>query len=220
MRSYFLGVTSAAGNPDMYTASVVQLVETARKQSKGSPLVVNTHGWVKGLGLELLREIAKLVDPTHVIFLEKKLEVSLSTVDSKQKSVRLRLYSFFVVKTRRRRGCFVAIVTQKFPLNPTKLLLLLVAFFLVAFLRPFQVNLELGPKVVSFYVTSINVNSSIPERNAKQLREERISIYFAVSDPVYVVPLAALKVHYVDAEVRDAVAFSQIVWKKDGEHRS
>ena len=31
------------------------------------PLVVNTHGWVKGLGFDLLTQLLRLVAPTHAV---------------------------------------------------------------------------------------------------------------------------------------------------------
>ncbi len=31
------------------------------------PLVVNTHGWVKGLGFDLLVQMLQMLAPTHVI---------------------------------------------------------------------------------------------------------------------------------------------------------
>lgn len=34
---------------------------------KWPPLVINTHGWVKGLGLDMLSEIIKSMDVTHIL---------------------------------------------------------------------------------------------------------------------------------------------------------
>lgn len=31
------------------------------------PLVVNTHGWIKGVGLDVLAEVLTAVTPTHVV---------------------------------------------------------------------------------------------------------------------------------------------------------
>jgi polynucleotide 5'-hydroxyl-kinase GRC3/NOL9 len=62
--------------PDEYLAAIHQLVEHYRYEiqyptseassSRSIPLVVNTQGWVKGLGEDLLRSIELMVQPTHI----------------------------------------------------------------------------------------------------------------------------------------------------------
>eukprot|EP00873_Tetraselmis_striata_P015387 jgi/Tetstr1/435651/TSEL_024551.t1 len=71
-RAAFLGDVSPAADPAAYTAAVGRLMEWARHGGLGGPLplVVNTHGWVKGLGLDLLATLLAEADPTHVVQLD------------------------------------------------------------------------------------------------------------------------------------------------------
>ena len=59
--SYYLGDVSPRDMPNMYTAAIFKLIEYYQNTLSPShhrlPLVVNTQGWVKGMGLELLNRI-------------------------------------------------------------------------------------------------------------------------------------------------------------------
>lgn len=85
MRSHFIGAYSPKSSPDHYLDSIHALLEhyrfevqydtatfssTSDKISESIPLVVNTQGWVKGLGMDLLRSIEQMVGPTHVFAFE------------------------------------------------------------------------------------------------------------------------------------------------------
>jgi polynucleotide 5'-hydroxyl-kinase GRC3/NOL9 len=94
LRAHFVGSPSAKSSPDLYLECVSALVETYRLDVQGSqdqgprpnseedaegprnritsaaPLVINTPGWVKGMGRELLRRIKDEVQPTHVVEFE------------------------------------------------------------------------------------------------------------------------------------------------------
>ncbi|PNH12131.1 Polynucleotide 5'-hydroxyl-kinase NOL9 [Tetrabaena socialis] len=69
------GDVSPEHDPQLYLAAVQALYGTywawAQSVAAGGggwpPLVVNTHGWVKGLGFDLLTQLLRLVAPTHVI---------------------------------------------------------------------------------------------------------------------------------------------------------
>ncbi|WWC62750.1 uncharacterized protein I303_105347 [Kwoniella dejecticola CBS 10117] len=81
-RSHCLGTYTPLTCPDEYIASLRHLMEiykfdiqhsssdsiSPRSSSKindNVPLVINTQGWVKGLGEELLRSIESICEPTH-----------------------------------------------------------------------------------------------------------------------------------------------------------
>lgn len=89
--SYFIGDVSPREDPERLVAAVRQLMSfynrelrtyrrgaiierfgdagTARRNMRGTercmPLVVNTHGWVKGLGSDILQRIEEAVSPTR-----------------------------------------------------------------------------------------------------------------------------------------------------------
>ncbi|ORX46801.1 hypothetical protein DM01DRAFT_1148420 [Hesseltinella vesiculosa] len=81
-RAHFVGSTSSGRDPDHYMTCVQQLVEVWRQESDEwlavaanendstsqqlLPLVVNTPGWTKGLGYDLLLGMMEHVAPSHV----------------------------------------------------------------------------------------------------------------------------------------------------------
>ena len=75
----FVGDTSPAEQPTQYVACVAALLAEHRKDDAddarpdGAPapsLVVNTCGWVTGLGGQLLADVIAAASPTHIILLE------------------------------------------------------------------------------------------------------------------------------------------------------
>ncbi|GAA5825727.1 hypothetical protein JCM3770_003406 [Rhodotorula araucariae] len=81
LASRFLGSTSPASDPSAYLAAAQSLLESyaleveypldgglsyGDKIAERVPLVVNTQGWVKGLGADLLEKLKALSRPTHV----------------------------------------------------------------------------------------------------------------------------------------------------------
>ena len=93
-RAHFVGSISARSSPDFYIECISALVETYRLDVQRSqehgfhpdseedtegprrriasdvPLIINTAGWVKGMGRELLRRIEDEVQPTHLVEFE------------------------------------------------------------------------------------------------------------------------------------------------------
>ncbi|GLC63737.1 hypothetical protein PLESTF_000068700 [Pleodorina starrii] len=71
----FVGDVSPQHDPQLYLSAAQALYGTYWNWAQGlaaigcpwPPLVVNTHGWVKGLGFDLLTQLLRLVAPTHVI---------------------------------------------------------------------------------------------------------------------------------------------------------
>lgn len=92
-RAHFIGSTSPRSSPSHYLASVDSLFQTYRTEvqtpglepladnriSEYIPLVVNTMGWVKGLGASLLESIEEIVQPTHVFELQSSTSFPSST---------------------------------------------------------------------------------------------------------------------------------------------
>lgn len=77
-RSHFIGALNPRLSSEQYLAAVSQLLEQYRFEvqypinatessriSEIVPLVINTQGWVKGLGADLLLEIERLAEPSH-----------------------------------------------------------------------------------------------------------------------------------------------------------
>ena len=75
VKSFFIGATSALNNPGRYLASLQSLIDLYRleisstQNNLGPPLVVNTSGWVKGLGSDLLTHFLKSLNPNFVFHL-------------------------------------------------------------------------------------------------------------------------------------------------------
>ncbi|KAJ3090066.1 Polynucleotide 5'-hydroxyl-kinase grc3 [Quaeritorhiza haematococci] len=77
VRSHYLGATSPRQDPNTYLRSIRDLYDTYRQivNENGSvdepiPLVINTPGWIKGMGFDLLSHFLDYVRPTIVACLE------------------------------------------------------------------------------------------------------------------------------------------------------
>lgn len=78
-RSHFLGSTTPRNNPSYYISCIESLVASFVQSFRSLdydvyesdrdviPLVVNTMGWTKGFGGDLLKKIEELVMPTHIV---------------------------------------------------------------------------------------------------------------------------------------------------------
>lgn len=84
-RCFFFGDVGAHKNPKLLLSYISGLYdyflqklycfnETDNPQKSAIPLVVNTSGWVKGIGLHVLSEILRYVSPTDVIRLRTTAE--------------------------------------------------------------------------------------------------------------------------------------------------
>ncbi len=69
--AYYYGSTSPKVNPLSFSNGVRQLMNDykglCRKESIVMPLVVNTDGWVKGMGYEILSSTIETVKPGHLV---------------------------------------------------------------------------------------------------------------------------------------------------------
>ncbi|KAI8057892.1 hypothetical protein BDF22DRAFT_662750 [Syncephalis plumigaleata] len=78
-RAAFIGRVSPKDDPDDYIEAIHCMIQVYRKEiaqhaigadgwarEHGVPLVINTQGWVKSLGLDLLIQQFNMIQPTHV----------------------------------------------------------------------------------------------------------------------------------------------------------
>ncbi len=73
-KSLYLGCTSAWKDPDRYSSSILSLFEHYRQHilPKGIPLVVNSAGWVKSMGFDILSHVISEMKPAYVICLQSE----------------------------------------------------------------------------------------------------------------------------------------------------
>lgn len=68
--SYFYGFNSSKANPMRYTDAVMeahQCYETLEQEYKHIPLIINTDGWVKGMGYEILSTLINSCRPSDIV---------------------------------------------------------------------------------------------------------------------------------------------------------
>lgn len=74
-RTHFLGTYTPLTCPDEYLAAIQHLLHVYHTElSEEMYLVINTQGWVKGLGEELLRSIEEMADATYTFSFDTKEE--------------------------------------------------------------------------------------------------------------------------------------------------
>lgn len=68
-RSHFFGAASPKDDPVRYIELISDLVEVYRIHfaDKDVPLIINTQGWVRGLGLDMLLQTCRLAEPTEIV---------------------------------------------------------------------------------------------------------------------------------------------------------
>ena len=83
-RAHFLGSVSPKSNPEGFVEAIVALLESfyldvqfrdfantsTQHSSRPIPLIINTQGWVKGLGADLLERISQHAKPTWIFTLQ------------------------------------------------------------------------------------------------------------------------------------------------------
>lgn len=81
--SHFYGFTLPQKQPMQYVAIIRRLYEhyEAVLRHQGLPLVINTPGWVKGFGRELLAEISAFIRPQVVVFLAGAFDTDADSAD-------------------------------------------------------------------------------------------------------------------------------------------
>ena len=69
-RSHFFGFTTSKANPVRYMSSIRGLlkdIDDLYKDPGFAGLVVNTDGWVKGMGYEILSTLISTINPGHIV---------------------------------------------------------------------------------------------------------------------------------------------------------
>lgn len=67
-RSVFFGDVTPKDKPEFYIQCIRNVYQTYANSYKNKvPLIVNTQGWVKGMGVPLLLDVIRLVQPTHIV---------------------------------------------------------------------------------------------------------------------------------------------------------
>lgn len=77
VRAHFIGDVSPRDDPESYVAAVHDLIEYFRAEIQPGqngtssewqrvPLVINTQGWIKGLGADLASRLEPMLRPTHI----------------------------------------------------------------------------------------------------------------------------------------------------------
>lgn len=85
-RAHFIGDISPQVNPGLFVSAITSLItwyqeedqqptnedkaepsRCKRKQTPTLPLVLNTHGWIKGAGLDILEKVLGTLQPTHLV---------------------------------------------------------------------------------------------------------------------------------------------------------
>ncbi|KYR00512.1 NUC156 family protein [Tieghemostelium lacteum] len=94
LRQYFYGDITSKTNPEYYLnlcKQVLDCCDIILKQHPNIPVLVNSNGWLKGLGLMLISEIIKYLQPTIITQLYQqpreityKLKLSVTGDDIKQ----------------------------------------------------------------------------------------------------------------------------------------
>ncbi|XP_072174177.1 polynucleotide 5'-hydroxyl-kinase NOL9-like [Diadema setosum] len=67
IKAYFLGVVNVADHADRFLEMISILFAEYKEKFSHLPLFINTMGWVEGLGLRLLKEVARITQPTHMV---------------------------------------------------------------------------------------------------------------------------------------------------------
>ncbi|XP_052779860.1 polynucleotide 5'-hydroxyl-kinase NOL9-like [Mya arenaria] len=65
--AYFYGGVSPRDDPDQYLRCVQMCVKTYQQIEGPKPLIVNTMGWMKGLGWQLFVDTVRWVRPSHIV---------------------------------------------------------------------------------------------------------------------------------------------------------
>ena len=88
LKAHFYGHVTSRNDPTTYLGMISDLLEVYRQYienhqgQKEIPLVVNTDGWVKGFGFEVLSTIIERVRPTHVVQLTGNSPAKAFTVEA------------------------------------------------------------------------------------------------------------------------------------------
>ncbi|PHH79636.1 hypothetical protein CDD82_2249 [Ophiocordyceps australis] len=80
VRCHALATVNPASSTDLYAECTMDLYSCYRQTLRNCPLLINTSGWVLGLGLELLLEVIGKIGPAEVVYMST--EGPLETVEA------------------------------------------------------------------------------------------------------------------------------------------
>lgn len=89
IKSHSINNTSPKDQPGLYLSYAKDLVSTYKNSQTSAPLVINTPGWAKGLGLDLTRDIHMEAKSTHVICLGNDSDEIFEALDDNNNQVQL-----------------------------------------------------------------------------------------------------------------------------------
>lgn len=75
---HYFGFTTPLSQPQLYIIIITKLLNeylTIHKP-KGNHLIINTPGWVKGYGKEILLQITKMINPSKLVLLSSSLDLN------------------------------------------------------------------------------------------------------------------------------------------------
>lgn len=69
--NHFIGFNSSKDQPKRYVELAGKLMDLYNKEGllQNESLLINTPGWLKGFGLEIMKELIDTIKPTHLIYL-------------------------------------------------------------------------------------------------------------------------------------------------------
>lgn len=71
--AYFVGAASPSEDYIYYMKCVSSLIDVAMQRFRGNtPIIINTMGWITGLGLHLLQYVLQYIRPTHSIAFDQE----------------------------------------------------------------------------------------------------------------------------------------------------
>lgn len=83
--SRYIGSNSSKQDPDGYIKSIYELFEIYKKEYSHLELIVNTSGWIRGPGLDILGHVLQIIQPTNILKMESlqsgPLDISSLTVN-------------------------------------------------------------------------------------------------------------------------------------------
>lgn len=75
--SHYFGFTTPIHQPEYYLTLILNLFNhyTQFHKPKGNHLIINTPGWIKGYGKEILKEVTSLINPDFLVLLSNSMSI-------------------------------------------------------------------------------------------------------------------------------------------------
>ena len=103
--TFFIGEFSPINHIDKYLQAISKIIEFYNNINEKYPLIINTHGYITGIGENIFYDIVKIVDPQIILLLEKgkmtkdstkSTETIVSNIESKNYLHRLSMMDNFL----------------------------------------------------------------------------------------------------------------------------